>query len=29
MRILDGGDAQLRAELLAARLREWRAISNA
>jgi len=29
MRILDGGDADLRAELLAVRLREWRAISNA
>jgi len=29
MRILDGGDAQLRVELLTVRLREWRAISNA
>jgi hypothetical protein len=29
MRILDGGDPQLRAELLALRLAEWRAISNA
>jgi hypothetical protein len=29
MRILDGGDAQARAELLALRLREWNAISNA
>jgi len=29
MRILDGGDAQARAELLALRLREWQAISNA
>jgi hypothetical protein len=29
MRILDGGDAQARAELLALRLREWKAISNA
>jgi hypothetical protein len=27
--IVDGGDAQLRAELLAVRLREWKAISNA
>ena len=29
MRILDGGDAQARAELLALRLGEWKAISNA
>jgi hypothetical protein len=29
MRILDGGEAQARAELLALRLREWKAISNA
>jgi hypothetical protein len=29
MRILDGGDAQARAELLALRLREWKAISDA
>ena len=29
MRILDGGDAQARAELLTLRLREWKAISNA
>jgi hypothetical protein len=29
MRTLDGGDAQARAELLALRLREWKAISNA
>ena len=29
MRILDGGDAQARVELLALRLREWKAISNA
>jgi hypothetical protein len=29
MRVLDGGDAQARAELLALRLREWKAISNA
>jgi hypothetical protein len=29
MRILDGGDAQARAGLLALRLREWKAISNA
>jgi hypothetical protein len=29
MLILDGGDAQARAELLALRLREWQAISNA
>ena len=29
MRILDGGDAQARAEMLAERLREWKAISNA
>lgn len=29
MRILDGGDAQARAELLALRLREWKAISKA
>jgi hypothetical protein len=29
MRILDGGDAQARAELLALRLVEWKAISNA
>jgi hypothetical protein len=28
MRIIDGGDAQSRVELLAARLRDWRAISN-
>jgi hypothetical protein len=28
MRVLDGGDAEARAELLALRLREWRAISN-
>jgi len=28
-RILDGGDAQARAELLALRLQEWKAISNA
>jgi hypothetical protein len=28
MRTLDGGDEQSRAELLALRLREWRAISN-
>jgi hypothetical protein len=29
MRILDGGDPRARAELLALRLREWKAISNA
>jgi hypothetical protein len=29
MRILDGGDLQARAELLALRLREWKAISSA
>jgi hypothetical protein len=29
MRILDGGDSKLRAGLLAARLEEWKAISNA
>ena len=29
MRILDGDDAQARAELIALRLREWKAISNA
>jgi hypothetical protein len=29
MRILDGGDAQARAELLALRLREWKAMSTA
>jgi hypothetical protein len=29
MRILDGADAHARAELLALRLREWKAISNA
>ncbi|HEY7940424.1 MAG TPA: TIR domain-containing protein, partial [Candidatus Limnocylindrales bacterium] len=29
MGILDGGDSQARAELLARRLREWKAISNA
>jgi hypothetical protein len=29
MRVLDGGDAQSRAELIAVRLREWRSISNA
>jgi hypothetical protein len=29
MRILDGGDAHARAELLDLRLREWKAISNA
>ena len=29
MRVLDGGDAQARAELLAVRLREWKAISTA
>jgi hypothetical protein len=28
LRVLDGGDAQARAELLALRLREWRTISN-
>jgi hypothetical protein len=29
MQILDGGDARARDELLAQRLREWKAISSA